>query len=240
LGLDLLGRARRHHADRHDLVVRGIGGVAPAAEGVELHLAEQLRLEAAFQAGHHRFGHSSFPCPVSLRGFRGLPPRPGPFGGPLRGRGSAKVDTRPDSQRNCTDTGRNRPERPVGRPFHVELTVLAGHQNVVQDAVFNSAGQQILTVSDDKTARTWLVLEAFLGDDQMRRDHACEYLRRTGTHQFTDREMEDPILSGRADLRSPCERFGWLHPEYYGRMMTRLWTWIEGGWQSSASNPKLN
>jgi len=121
-----------------------------------------------------------------------------------------------------------------------ELTVLAGHQNVVQDAVFNSAGQQILTVSDDKTARTWLVLEAFLGDDQMRRDHACEYLRRTGTHQFTDREMEDPILSGRADLRSPCERFGWLHPEYYGRMMTRLWTWIEGGWQSSASNPKLN
>ena len=43
--------ARRHHAERHDLVVRGIGGIAPTGEGVETHLAHLRGLQAAFQAG---------------------------------------------------------------------------------------------------------------------------------------------------------------------------------------------
>ena len=57
--LGFFHRARRHHAERHDLVVRGVGGVAPAREGVELHLAQKLRLEPPLQAGHQRFGHTA-------------------------------------------------------------------------------------------------------------------------------------------------------------------------------------
>ena len=47
--------ARRHHAERHDLVVRGIGGIAPTGEGVETHLAHLLGLQAAFQAGQQPY-----------------------------------------------------------------------------------------------------------------------------------------------------------------------------------------
>ena len=36
--LGLLHGARHHHADRHDLVMRGVGGIAPAREAVETHL----------------------------------------------------------------------------------------------------------------------------------------------------------------------------------------------------------
>ena len=75
-----LDRARRHHADRHDLVVRGVGGIAAAAEAVEHDVAGQLRLQAAFQAGPQRFRHGRShsreglvrlagegPCPQSTR-----------------------------------------------------------------------------------------------------------------------------------------------------------------------------
>jgi hypothetical protein len=48
--LRLLDRARRDHAERHDLVVRGVGGVAPARERIEAHLAPELRPEPAFKA----------------------------------------------------------------------------------------------------------------------------------------------------------------------------------------------
>ena len=56
--IGFLYRTRRDHADRHDLVVRGVGGVAAAAESVEQDLAGQVRFEAALQAGVNRFTHS--------------------------------------------------------------------------------------------------------------------------------------------------------------------------------------
>ena len=43
--LGLGHRARHHHADRHHLVVRSIGGVAPARERIERDLALELCLE---------------------------------------------------------------------------------------------------------------------------------------------------------------------------------------------------
>ena len=49
------------HADRHDLVMRGVGGVAAAAEAVELHLPAQFGLQPPFQAGHYD-RHGVFPC----------------------------------------------------------------------------------------------------------------------------------------------------------------------------------
>ena len=50
-------RARGDHADRRDLVMRGIGGVTAAGKAVELDLAAQFGLQPPFQAGHyHRHG----------------------------------------------------------------------------------------------------------------------------------------------------------------------------------------
>ena len=52
-----LDGARGDHADRHDLVMRGVGGIAAAGEAVELHLPAQFGLQPPFQAGHyHRHG----------------------------------------------------------------------------------------------------------------------------------------------------------------------------------------
>ena len=48
--LGLFHRARGDHADRHDLVVRGVGGIAPARERIEVHLAQEMRLRAAVRA----------------------------------------------------------------------------------------------------------------------------------------------------------------------------------------------
>ena len=42
-----LYRARRHYAEWHDLVVRGVGCITAAGEGVELHIADVLRPSAA-------------------------------------------------------------------------------------------------------------------------------------------------------------------------------------------------
>ena len=50
----LLHRARHHHAERHDLVVRGVGGVAAAREAVEMHAARDLGLQPPLQSGQQR------------------------------------------------------------------------------------------------------------------------------------------------------------------------------------------
>ena len=55
--LGLFHRARRDHADRHDLIVRRVGGVAPARERIEVHLAQEMRLEPPFEPGHDCFRH---------------------------------------------------------------------------------------------------------------------------------------------------------------------------------------
>src|SRR5947209_18758889 len=68
-------RARRDDAERHDLVVRGIGGIAPARERVELHLAEEMRLEPPLEPRYDRLGHStslSAGRKISSRVARGL------------------------------------------------------------------------------------------------------------------------------------------------------------------------
>jgi len=60
-------RARRDHADRHDLVMRGVGGITAAAEAVESHIPAQFGLQPPFQAGHyHRHGVLPFWASFSL------------------------------------------------------------------------------------------------------------------------------------------------------------------------------
>ena len=46
---DVVHRARHHHADRHDLVERGIGGVAAAGKAVEQHVALECSLQPVFE-----------------------------------------------------------------------------------------------------------------------------------------------------------------------------------------------
>ena len=58
--LELLYRARRHHADRHDLIMRGVRGIATARERIECDITQQLRLEPAFQSRHHCIGHHHY------------------------------------------------------------------------------------------------------------------------------------------------------------------------------------
>src|SRR5262249_34430682 len=73
--LGFFHRARRDDAERHDLVVRGIGGIAPARERVELHLAEEMRLEPPLEPRYDRLGHSTSPSAcrkISSRVARGL------------------------------------------------------------------------------------------------------------------------------------------------------------------------
>ena len=59
--LGFLDRARRDHAQRHDLVMGGVGRVAAAGEAVELHVPAQLGLQPPFQA-RHDYRHGVVPC----------------------------------------------------------------------------------------------------------------------------------------------------------------------------------
>ena len=47
-----------HHAERHDLVVRGVGGIAAAREAVEMHAAGDLGLEPPLQPGQQALRHA--------------------------------------------------------------------------------------------------------------------------------------------------------------------------------------
>ncbi len=53
-------RARRHHAHRHDLIVRGVGGIAAAGEAIEPDVAGQFGAQAAFEIGQDGFRHLAF------------------------------------------------------------------------------------------------------------------------------------------------------------------------------------
>ena len=61
-GERLLGRARDDHPERHDLVKRGIGRIAPAVEGVEQDAARDLPPEAGGESVN-RGGARRSGCP---------------------------------------------------------------------------------------------------------------------------------------------------------------------------------
>ena len=50
-------RARGHDTERHDLIMRGVGGIAPTREHIETHLAGLFGLEAAFEYGSQNGRH---------------------------------------------------------------------------------------------------------------------------------------------------------------------------------------
>src|SRR5262249_39439785 len=50
-------RARRNHADGHDLIMRSIGGIAAARERIEPDVAEELPFEAPLEARQDNITH---------------------------------------------------------------------------------------------------------------------------------------------------------------------------------------
>jgi hypothetical protein len=56
--LGFFPRARRDDAERHDLVVRGVRGIAAAGERVERYIPEEMRLEPPLEPRDDRLGHS--------------------------------------------------------------------------------------------------------------------------------------------------------------------------------------
>ena len=66
--LGLGNRLRQHDAERQHLVMRGVGRVAAAAEGVEEHAAADLGGEPPFEAGHEPGHHGPGPIAAKMSG----------------------------------------------------------------------------------------------------------------------------------------------------------------------------
>ena len=107
------------------------------------------------------------------------------------------------------------------------LATLSGHTVPVNGAVFSPDGRRVVTASMDETARIWLLDPITLMKPGERRDYVCR-AGLIGAQSFTDGEMQDPILRGRDDLRSPCGRVGPLSFEYYVNAARNLWSSIRG------------
>ena len=91
-----------------------------------------------------------------------------------------------------------------------------GAQNQVVSAVFSPDGSRVVTASVDGTVRVWLLDPIILIPANQRQGYVCRE-RLIGARSFTDREMQDPMLSGSDDLRDPCNRGGPFNPDYYWR-----------------------
>src|SRR6516162_3349579 len=112
-----------------------------------------------------------------------------------------------------------------------EIAVLKGHYgDRVLSAAFSGDGKRVVTASLDKTARIWDVTWAMLIRDDALRERVCAEKLIGAAQEFSDGEMEDPILRGidKNDpvARNPCLRRGPLSLDY--------WTWLPGQlWRST-------
>ena len=105
------------------------------------------------------------------------------------------------------------------------LTVLSGHTNWVNSAVFSADGSRVLTASLDSTARIWQLDPVVLTPADQRQAYVCRE-RLIGAQSFSEKEMQDPFLHDRDDLRHPCARVGPLSRDYYWRAAIDLITTI--------------
>jgi hypothetical protein len=84
----------------------------------------------------------------------------------------------------------------------------------VAAAAFGADGSRIVTASADRTARIWQLDPLVVMPADQRQSYICRE-RLIGAQSFTDREMQEPMLRGRDDLRHPCDRVGPLSLDYY-------------------------
>jgi dipeptidyl aminopeptidase/acylaminoacyl peptidase len=96
------------------------------------------------------------------------------------------------------------------------LTVLAGHADWVNGAAFSADGSRVVTASLDRTARVWQLDPIVLTPADQRQAYVCRE-RLIGAPSFSAKEMQDPFLRDRDELRDPCARAGPLSRDYYRR-----------------------
>jgi hypothetical protein len=97
----------------------------------------------------------------------------------------------------------------------------------VDTAAFSGDGTRVVTASRDKTARIWVVTWATLVRGDTLRERVCDEKLIGAAQEFTDGEMEDPILRGIGMddpvARNPCLRRGPLSLDYWTRLPGGFW-----------------
>jgi hypothetical protein len=95
----------------------------------------------------------------------------------------------------------------------------------VVSATFSPDGAHIVTASIDGTARIWQLDPIVLVSADRRQHYVCRN-RLIGARAFTEREMQEPILRARGELRYPCNRIGPLSLDYYWRQASGLFAMV--------------
>jgi WD40 repeat protein len=113
-----------------------------------------------------------------------------------------------------------------------KIAVLRGHIGGIDSATFSPYGQYVLTASGDKTARIWDVAWATQMRGENLRERVCTERLIGAAQEFTDAELEDPILRDiRASdpvARNPCLRRGPLTLDYWTRLVGNSWRSLRG------------
>jgi WD40 repeat protein len=94
------------------------------------------------------------------------------------------------------------------------LATLSGPAGEVAAAAFSPDGTHVVAASLDHSAYVWRLDPLTLMQADRRRAYVCRE-RLIGAPSFSDREMQDPLLRGREELRKPCDHLGPLSASYY-------------------------
>jgi WD domain, G-beta repeat len=116
-----------------------------------------------------------------------------------------------------------------------EIAVLKGHAGSVNTAAFSGDGKRVVTASGDSTPHIWDVTWATLVRGDALRERVCAEKLIGAAQEFTDGEMDDPILRGvdKDDpvARNPCLRRGPVSLDYWTRLPRQFWRstrWLAG------------
>jgi len=108
-----------------------------------------------------------------------------------------------------------------------EIALLKGHTGGMQSAGFSPDGRRVVTASFDNTAHIWDVTWATLVRGDTLRERVCVEKLVGPAQEFTDVELEDPILRGinkdDSVTRNPCLRRGPLSLDYWTRLPIQFW-----------------
>ncbi len=131
----------------------------------------------------------------------------------------------PDGKRVVT-TSTDRTARIWDGDSGKEIAAL-NHASSVLSAAFSPDGTRVVTRSGDRPSRIWDVTWATLVRGETLRERVCAEKLVGVAQEFTDVEIEDPILRGidKDDpiARNPCLRRGPLSWDYWTRLPGELW-----------------